>query len=185
MLTQTKSRIGFKCGMRRRIGEANWAAFVRYAEAEYKSDFLRALTPDTGVLRCEGRLDGAPCPKQVRVDLTSVSSVECAEQLPMLHIDHTHDVKRICRVWSEALPKEPSSWHEGVCGPLIAHLLFGTKDHVMARCDPSALWRKQLVVRCGNVRGMAGQQADDFCHDVASAHYEQALNVADVRWPVM
>ena len=31
LLTQTKSRIGFKCGMRERLGEANWAAFVKYA----------------------------------------------------------------------------------------------------------------------------------------------------------
>ena len=36
LLTQTKSRIGYKCGMRKRLGEKHWAAFVRHAEAEYK-----------------------------------------------------------------------------------------------------------------------------------------------------
>ena len=46
LLTQTKSRIGFKCGMRKRLGEANWAAFVRFAEAEHKVAFIRALTPE-------------------------------------------------------------------------------------------------------------------------------------------
>ena len=69
LLTQTKSRIGFKCGMRERLGETNWAAFVKYAEAEHKAAFFRALTPASGVLRCEGTLDGAPCPTAVALDL--------------------------------------------------------------------------------------------------------------------
>ena len=34
LLTQTKSRIGHRRGMRKRLGEAHWAAFVRYAEAD-------------------------------------------------------------------------------------------------------------------------------------------------------
>ena len=34
LLTQTKSRIGHNCGMRKRLGEANWAAFVKYAFME-------------------------------------------------------------------------------------------------------------------------------------------------------
>ena len=53
LLTQIKSRIGFKCGMRKRLGDANWNAFAHYAEAEFKADFFDALTPATGVLRCE------------------------------------------------------------------------------------------------------------------------------------
>ena len=52
-------RIGAKCGQR--LGEANWAAFVKYAEGEHKEAFFRALTPASGVLCCEGKLDGAPC----------------------------------------------------------------------------------------------------------------------------
>ena len=60
LLTQTKSRIGFNCGMRERLYEANWAAFIKYAEAEHKAAFLRALTPASGLLCCEGKIDGAP-----------------------------------------------------------------------------------------------------------------------------
>ena len=99
-------------------------------------------------------------------------------------MDHTHDVKRICEVWSKALPEEPRSWDDGICGPLVAHLLFGTEDHVLAQCSARPVWRKQIVVRCGNVRGVEGQHADDFCHDVANAHYEHALQVGDIQWPV-
>ena len=40
LLTQSKSRIGHKCGMRKRLGEAHWAAFVWYAEAEHKAAFF-------------------------------------------------------------------------------------------------------------------------------------------------
>ena len=131
LLTQTKSRIGFKCGMRKRLGEKHWAAFVRYAEAEYKKDFFRAFTPASGVLCCAGRLEHSACPKRFAIDLRRVSSVECGDALPGLHVDHTHDVKHICKTWSKALPEEPQSWDDGLCGPLVAHLLFGTEDHVL------------------------------------------------------
>ena len=183
LLTQSKSRIGFKCGMRKRLGEAHWAAFVRYAEVEYKEDFFRAFTPTSGILCCAGRLDDSPCPKGVAVNLRRVSDAECGEALPCLHVDHTHDVKRICKVWSDALPEEPRSWDDGFCGPLIAHLLFGTEDHVVAQCSARPIWRKQLFFRCGDVRGVEGQRADDFCHDVANAHYDHALHVEDIAWP--
>ena len=46
LLTQSKSRIGHKCGMRKRLGEAHWAAFVRYAEAEHKAAFFAAFCGD-------------------------------------------------------------------------------------------------------------------------------------------
>ena len=184
LLTITKSRIGYKCGMRARLGEANWAAFVKYAEAAHKEAFFRALTPASGVLCCEGRLEGAPCPKAVALDLTKVAVAECGAELPKLHMDHTHDVKHVCRIWSEALPEHPQSWDEGLCGPLVAHLLFGTEDHVVAQCSGRRIWRKQIVLRCGDVRGVEGQRADDFCHDVAGAHYDHALRVEDLRWPL-
>ena len=31
LLTQTKSLIGYKCGMPKRLGETHWAKFVKYA----------------------------------------------------------------------------------------------------------------------------------------------------------
>lgn len=181
LLTQAKSRIGFKCGMRARLGEAHWAAFVKYAEAEHKPAFLRALTPASGVLCCEGKLDGTPCPKAVSVDLRRVTVAECEEELPRLHMDHTHDVKHICEVWSQALPANPTAWDEGICGPLVAHLLFGTEDHVLTQCSARAVWRRQISFRCGSVRGVEGQRAADFCHDLERAHY--GLRAADLLWP--
>ena len=80
LLTKTKSRIAHKHGMRKRLGEAHWAAFVKYAEAEYKTSFVRMFTPVSGELCCEGKLDGGPCPKRVRMDLTRISSVEGRQQ---------------------------------------------------------------------------------------------------------
>ena len=65
LLTQAKSRIGHRCSMRKRLGEAHWAAFVKYAEAGHKAQFFRALLPTTGVLCCEGKPDGTLRPKQV------------------------------------------------------------------------------------------------------------------------
>ena len=73
------------------------------------------------------------------------------------------------------------SWHGGLCAPLIAHLLFGVEDHPLADIDPNPLWKKQIVVRCGNKKGVKGQRASDFCHDVAHAHYTHTLTVAHLR----
>ena len=88
LLTQTKSRIGHRCGMRKRLKEAHWAAFVRYAETEYKAKFFRALAPASGKLCCEGKLDGTPCPNGTRIDLRHVLSTQCGAALPGLHRKH-------------------------------------------------------------------------------------------------
>jgi hypothetical protein len=185
LLTQTKSRIGHRCGMRKRLGEAHWAAFVRYAEVEHKAQFFRALAPASGELRCEGKLDGTPCPNSARINMRNVSSIECGAALPGLHMDHTYDVQHICAVWSRALPVAPSAWDDGIYGPLVAQLLFGTEDHVLAQCSTRRVWRRQIFLRCGNVRGgVEAQHADEFCHDVADAHYEHVLRVEDLQWPV-
>ena len=183
LLKQTKSRIGYKCGMRKRLGELHWARFVKYAEAHHKEAFFRALTPTSGILCCEGSLEGTPCPKAIRINLKTTSAAECGNELPKLHLDHAHDVKLVCKVWSQALPECSQSRDDGVCGPLVAHLLFGTEDHVLAQCSDRAIWRKQIVPRCGDVRGVEGQSANDFCHDVAKAHYEHTLCVEDIQWP--
>ena len=183
LLTQTKSRIGFNCGMRKRLGEHHWTAFVRYANAHYKAQFIDSLTPASGILGCCGSIDGRPCPNHISIDLAQVTVEECGTQLRRLHMDHTHDVKRICDTWSKALPEHPRSWDDGICGELIAHLLFGTEDHLLTRCSPRPIWQQQIVLRCGDVNGVQGQRAEDFCHDVANAHYEQTLRVEDVKWP--
>ena len=175
LLTQAESRIAHDCGMRKRLGEINWAEFVQYAEAEFKDQFFDAFTPTSGVLCCNGKLDGGACPKRQIVDLKMISSVQCEEELAKLHLDHTYDVASICKAWSKALPEEPDAWDDGVCGPLVAHLLFGTEDHMMAKCDPRPIWRKQLIFRCGNVSGVEGQRAADFCHDVINPHVAYPL----------
>ena len=46
LLTQTKSRIGHRCGMRKRLGEAHWAAFDRYAEADLVRVRIRVRVRD-------------------------------------------------------------------------------------------------------------------------------------------
>tara|TARA_B110000046_G_scaffold118448_1_gene125203 strand:- start:155 stop:826 length:672 start_codon:yes stop_codon:yes gene_type:complete len=184
LLKQAKSCIGFKCGMRKRLGEVHWESFVKFAEAHHKEAFFQALIPSSGVLCCEGALEGAPCPKAIRIDLRSVSVLECGDELPKLHLDHTQDVKHVCKIWSLALPEDPQSWDEGICGPLVAHLLFGTKDHMLAQCSNRAIWRKQVVPHCGNIRGGEKQRVENVCHDVAGAHYTHALLVEDIRWLV-
>ena len=162
LLTKTKSRIGYHYGMHTRLGEANYAAFVKYAEAKYKTAYIRAFTPVSGVLCCNGKLDGGGCPKK------SISCVDCEGELEKLHLDHTYDAARICKVWSKALPANPKAWDDGICGPLVAHLLFGTEDHIMAQCSTRPVWSKQLIFRCGNVHSAEGQHAGDFCHDVVN-----------------
>merc|ERR1711908_152753 len=164
LLTQTKSRIGFKCGMRKRLGETNWAAFIRYANAFFKAQFVHALMPASGMLCCNGSINGTPCPNGIAINLMQVTAAECGKQLPRLHMDHTHDVKRICEIWSKALPENPQSWDDGICGELVAHLLFGTGDHLLTQCSSRPIWRKQIVLRCGNVSLVEGQHAEDFCH---------------------
>ena len=131
LLTQEKLRIGYRCGMRKRLGKAHWAAFVKYAEAEHKAQVFRALTPATDALCCAGKIDGTPYPKQVSIDMCSISSTECETALEGLHMDHPHDVQHVCKIWSCALPEEPQSWDDGVCGPLLGQLLFGTDDHIL------------------------------------------------------
>ena len=185
LLTKTKSRIGDQCGMRKRLGPANWATFVEYAEAKHKTAFFRAFTPVSGILMCNGELDGEPCPKKLKVDLTRISSIQCGEALEKLHLDHRYEVERVCKVWSQALPKEPKTWDDGLCGPLVAQLLFGTEDHPVARKNASShpKWCQNLVFRCGNVQGVQGQRAADFCHDVDKLHTQYALDVKDIVCP--
>ena len=37
--------------------------------------------------------------------------------------------------------------------------------------------------RCGDVRGIEGQRASDFCHDLVYAHSAYPLAVKDIAWP--
>ena len=168
--------------MRQRLGDKHWDAFVRHAETYHKHAFLRALIPPDAVLCCSGKLDGTPCSKHLDLSHNDLSTVKC--HLESYHMDHTHDAAHICQTWSHALPENPKSWDDGLCGPLIAHLLFGVADHPMADVDPNPLWKKQIILRCGNKKGVRGQRAADFCHDVAHAHYTHRLTPADLALKV-
>ena len=185
LLTQTRSRIGHDFGMRERLGEANWRTFVRYAVQHHKGAFLNALVPPDAVLRCAGKLGrhtaaATPCTRRLCLATAPLSKVK--RRLANFHMDHTHDAALICQVWSDALPVEPESWDDGICGSLLAQLLFGVRDHPMADADPTnPLWKAQLLIRCGNKRGVKGQRAFQFCHDVAHAHYTHPLTIADLR----
>ena len=57
---RAEARIGYSCGLRKRLGEIHWAAHVNNAEAEPKEAFLRSLTP-------MGSIEGSRCPKVVCV----------------------------------------------------------------------------------------------------------------------
>ena len=128
-------------------------------------------------------MEQQPRLSDVPVDLKSILSIDGESELEKLHLDHTYDLARICKVWSAALPADPKAWDDGICGPLIAHLLFGTQDHIVVQCSTRPIWRKQLIFRCGNVHNAEGQHADDFCHDVVNTHDEYALDVKDIAWP--
>jgi len=149
----------------------------------HKGAFLNALIPPDATLRCAGKLaphaPATPCTRQLCLATAPLSEVE--GRLANYHMDHTHDAALICQVWSAALPANPKAWDDGVCGPLVAQLLLGVRDHPMADADPNPLWKAQLVIRCGNKRGDKGQRAFQFCHDVAHAHYTHPLTVEDLR----
>ena len=51
------------------LGAERWDEFVEHANRHYKAGWLRAFAPASGVLRCVGTLDGAPCPHAAAVDL--------------------------------------------------------------------------------------------------------------------
>jgi len=55
--------------MRPHLGAALWGEFVAHANRHYKARWLRAFAPASGVLRCVGALDGAPCAHAALVDL--------------------------------------------------------------------------------------------------------------------
>ena len=55
--------------MRPHLGAERWDEFVEHANRHYKAGWLRAFAPASGVLRCVGTLDGAPCPHAAAVDL--------------------------------------------------------------------------------------------------------------------
>ena len=90
--------------MRPVLDEACWAAFVAHANAHYRAAFLAAFNGP--LLRCVGRVSGAPCPRDATVDL---SAPDAANWLAHLHLDHEQDLQITCDMWKAALPPSPAA----------------------------------------------------------------------------
>ena len=76
--------------MRPHLGTELWDEFVAHANRHYKARWLRAFTPASGVLRCVGALDGAPCAHAALVDLRAGAGTagrEVGAALERLHLD--------------------------------------------------------------------------------------------------
>ena len=79
--------------MRPHLGTELWDEFVEHANRHYKAGWLRAFAPESGVLRCVGTLDGAPCTHAVLVDLRAGTGTglkrerEVGKALKQLHLD--------------------------------------------------------------------------------------------------
>ena len=129
--------------MRPHLGAELWDEFVEHANRHYKAGWLRAFAPASGVLRCVGTLDGAPCPHAAAVDLRAGAGAgqgtgtagagrvrterEVGEALERLHLDHERPLHETCHRWRAALPScgAPRSWEDGLDGVALCHDLFG------------------------------------------------------------
>ena len=73
--------------MRPRLGDARavWATrtFAVDMKRRFYDDFVSALCPRDGILRCSGPLDGGACAHGFEVDVAAAP-----EQFAGLHLDH-------------------------------------------------------------------------------------------------
>ena len=85
--------------MRPHLGAALWGEFVAHANRHYKARWLRAFAPASGVLRCVGALDGAPCAHAALVDLRAGAGTagrEVGAALERLHLDQEWPLHSCC-----------------------------------------------------------------------------------------
>ena len=75
------------------LGAGLWDEFVAHANRHHKAGWLRAFAPASGVLRCVGALDGAPCAHTALVDLRAGTGTgvgrerEVGKALERLHLE--------------------------------------------------------------------------------------------------
>ena len=116
--------------MRPHLGAGLWGEFVAHANRHYKARWLRAFAPGSGVLRCVGVLDGAPCAHAALVDLragagTGVGTGErggrrgARAAAPGPRAAAACDVHR----WRAAMRAAPRSWDDWTAA--LCHDLFG------------------------------------------------------------
>ena len=92
---------------------------MAHANQHYKARWLRAFAPASGVLRCVGALDGAPCAHGALVDLRDGGAGtggewgraerEVGAALERLHLDHERPLHATCHRWRAAMPAAPRS----------------------------------------------------------------------------
>ena len=158
--------------MRPHLGAALWGEFVAHANRHYKARWLRAFAPASGVLRCVGALDGAPCAHGALVDLRDGTGAgtggewgraerEVGAALERLHLDHERPLHATCHRWRAAMPAAPRSWDDGLDGAALCHDLFGV-------CASAAHGPACVRFRCGPPRDAEGvvlQFVDHaYCH---------------------
>ena len=149
--------------MRPHLGPGLWDEFVEHANAHYKEAWLGAFAPASGVLRCVGTLDGAPCQHGVTVDLRGGGSAraEASEVLERLHLDHERPLHLTCRWWREQLPVAPQRWDDGLDGAALCHDLFGV-------CASDVHGAARVRFRCGPPRNASGARVQfvdhAYCH---------------------
>jgi len=146
--------------MRPFLGDEMWEQFVVHAVRNYKSDFVRAFSPRSNVLRCVGTVEGVPCLHKFQVDLQDAAFVR--SHLGFLHLDHEVEVHKTCSRWRSNLSPDPVGWDDGAA---LCHALF----HV-GRADGEATGAPGIRFRCGPQRDGAGrwmpyaQRA--YCHQL-------------------
>ena len=151
--------------MLKHLGATHWRAFVAYANAHYKNQFVAAFEPSSGFIACAGPLDGRPCPRAFKVHVEDWRAYHLLESL---HLDHKHDLDNVCAVWRASVPGDAARWDQGIDRRLLCQMLFG----VRARDDLEAC----LHFRCGSSR--RDRHTLQYCH-TSNAHYAQL--VSDLR----
>ena len=144
--------------MRPHLGAERWDEFVEHANRHYKAGWLRAFAPASGVLRCVGTLDGAPCPHAAAVDLRAGAAAgegtgagtgrvrserEAGEALERLE----RPLHETCHRWRTAFSRcsTPRSSDDGLDGAALCHDLFGV-------CASEAHGEACVRFRCGPPR---------------------------------
>jgi hypothetical protein len=150
--------------MREHLGKARWRSFVAYAEAHYKEQFVSAFEPDSGVIACAGPIEGGPCP---RAFVARIDDPGAFKLLQSLHLDHSHDVGKLCSVWRASVLTGARRWSAGIDRARPCQMLFGvTASDDLEQC---------LDFGCGSIRGAGGHRVARLCHS-PRAHWAHSVS---------
>jgi hypothetical protein len=158
--------------MREHLGRARWRSFVAYAVAHYKEQFVSAFDPDSGVIACAGPIEGGPCPRAL---VARIDDPGAFKLLQSLHLNHSHDVGKLCSVWRASVPTGARRWSAGIDRARPCQMLFGvTASDDLEQC---------LHFGCGSSRGAGGPRVARLCHSQRAhwAHSVSDLCRASVR----